>query len=32
MGYNRILHIESGTAISAANALVASRGHIFCKP
>jgi FkbM family methyltransferase len=32
IGYNSILHIESGTQIVAANAPVARSGHIFCKP
>ncbi|MBZ5672564.1 MAG: FkbM family methyltransferase [Acidobacteriia bacterium] len=32
IGYASILHVESGTQISATNAPVARSGHIFCKP
>jgi FkbM family methyltransferase len=31
LGYGRILHVESGTWITTANATVARRGHLYCQ-
>lgn len=31
-GYRDIVHIESGTAIDAANSAVAANGHLYCRP
>ena len=31
IGYGRILHVESGTAITPANATIARRGHLYCQ-
>lgn len=31
VGYGRILHVESGTPITPANATTARRGHLYCR-
>lgn len=31
IGYGRILHVESGTTITPANATTARRGHLYCQ-
>lgn len=31
LGYNEILHVESGTRINVDNSSVAAEGHLYCR-